>query len=285
MAHTAIRFCDKIKNMEQIGGALKRVLRYARAFVAHSVFSLVVAAIFVALSRALNAYVLWNLFGADGPFGTGTPRPYASPLGWLGMVFGWLALAWLTYLILGWLQYDLHGFKPDFLSAVGAALGSGLPYFVINLLATLVFITRPVPVRSEVYGWAELITLLVLAVLLPAMMYAAIHAAGFRTALSLLLAALTRPGYGRLLIRPGFLTAFAILAFWLVAAPRLGGPGLYINIGQPMQPQFRHLLMGEALRGFLTTLIGLPLVAAVLRTVYDVIWGLPANATPAPADA
>jgi len=213
--------------------------------------------------------------------------PLTSPLSWLSASIVWFATAWMAYLVVGWLQRTLSGNGPEPLAAVGTALGAGLLLLAVQLVLGLVLWFAPFPSAGGVYLVYPVGGLVALALLLPATVYAAVRAEGFRDALGRLGEALSATGYGRLLTRPGYWAAFAALALWLLASSWLGRVGLHLDLDRALEPQFYGFLSSEALRGFLTTVIGLPIVAAALRSVYDEIWGSPgpASATPAPPAA
>ena len=273
--------------MKQVGGVLERTGRYALAFAGRMAPGLLLAGLFVAASRLLHAAIAWSWFATVSPAGARTLEPLASPLAWAGALVGWVATAWMAYLVVGWLQPTLEGRRPAFAAAVGAALGAGLPLLVVNLVLGLLLWLAPFPSVGGAYAAYQVAWLVALAWLLPAMVYAVVHAGGWRDALEHLTEAWSGSGYGRLLTRPGFWAALAPLLLWLVLAPSLGGLGLQLDLGRPLAAQFHGLLVAEALRGFLTTVVGLPIVAAVLRSVYDEAWGSPgeASATPAPPAA
>ena len=268
--------------MKQVGEVLERTGRYTFAFAAHVALGLLLAGLLVAAARTLAASTAWVWVSSEGAV-----APLSSPLNWAGVLIGWFASAWVAYLVVGWLQQTLEGRRPAFVAAVGAALGAGLPLWVANMGLALVILLLPQRSVAGAYPALEAASLAVLALLLPAMVFAAARAGGFRSALMRLAEALGSPGYGRLLTRPGFWAAVAPLLLWLVLASRLGGLGLQLDLDRPLAAQFYGLLVAEALRGFLTTVVGLPIVAAVLRSVYDVAWGSPgeASATPAPPAA
>lgn len=193
----------------------------------------------------------------------------------------------MAYRVVGWLQRTLSGNGPALPAAEGAALGAGLLLLAVQLVLGLVLWLAPFPSAGGVYPVYPVYPvggLVALALLLPAMVYAAVRAEAIRGALGRLGEALTRPGRGCLLIRPGYWAAFAALALWLLASSRLGRVGLQLDLDRALEPQFYGFLFSEALRGFLPTVIGLPIVAAALRGVYDAVWGSPeaASATPAP---
>ncbi|HGY09794.1 MAG TPA: hypothetical protein ENK37_07070 [Oceanithermus profundus] len=268
--------------MKQVGEVLERAVRYAFTFVAHMALGLLLAGLLVAAARALSALTVWSWMSSEGALTLLT-----SPLNWAGALIGWVAAAWMAYLVVGWLQQTLEGRRPAFAAAVGAALGAGLPILAANLLLGLVFLRLPYRSAAGAYPALEAASLAVLALLLPAMVFAAARAEGFRSALIRLAEVLASPGYGRFLRRPGFWVAFALLAAWLLLSKQLGGPHLPRQLGRPELVQFYGFAGAEALRGFLTTVVGLPIVAAVLRSVYDEAWGSPgeASATPAPPAA
>jgi len=273
--------------MKQISEVLLRTLGYALTFAVRTAPGLLAAALLVGFAHLSRAWVLWTwLRPTTAPEGAAFD-PLTSPLNWAGAALVWLAAAWMAYLVVGWLQRTLSGRKPGFPAAVGAALGAGLLLLAVQLVLGLVLWLGPFPSAGGVYLVYPVGGLVALALLLPAMVYAAVRAEGFRDALGRLGEALTRPGYGRLLTRPGYWAAFAALALWLLASSWFGRVGLQLDLDRALEPQFYGFLFSEALRGFLTTVIGLPIVAAALRSVYDAIWGSPgpASATPAPPAA
>ncbi|WP_293170113.1 hypothetical protein [Oceanithermus sp.] len=273
--------------MKQVGGVLERTLGYALAFAKSSALGLVLAGLFVAVSRLLHAATAWSMFATTPPADMHPLAPLASPLAWAGTLAGWFATAWMAYLVVGWLQRMLYGREPAFPAAVGVALGAGLPLLAVNVALALMLWLAPFPAVGGAYWVYSMVTLVALVWLLPAMVYAAVHAGGFRAALERLAETLRGADYARLLARPGFWAALAPLVLWLVLAPWLGGLALQLDLNRSLEAQFYRLLVAEALRGFLTTVVGLPIVAAVLRSVYDVVWGSPgkASATPAPPAA
>lgn len=274
-------------DMKQIVAVLGRVSRYAAVFARDVAFWLVAVALLEGLGRALRGWLVWSWLMPSTVSGPRVADPLTSPLSWLSALIVWFATAWMAYLVVGWLQRTLSGNRPAPAAAVGAALGAGLLLLAVQLVLGLVLWLAPFPSAGGVYLVYPVGGLVALALLLPAMVYAAVRAQGFRDALGRLGEALTRPGYGRLLIRPGYWAAFAALALWLLASSWLGRVGLQLDLDRALEPQFYGFLFSEVLRGFLTTVIGLPIVAAVLRSVYDAVWGSPeaASATPAPPAA
>ncbi len=274
-------------DMKQIVAVLGRVSRYAAAFARDVAFWLVAVALLEGLGRALRGWLVWSWLMPSTVSGPRVADPLTSPLSWLSALIVWFATAWMAYLVVAWLQRTLSGNRPAPPAAVGAALGAGLLLLAVQLVLGLVLWLAPSPSAGGVYLVYPVGGLVALALLLPAMVYAAVRAQGFRDALARLREALTRPGYGRLLIRPGYWAAFAALALWLLASSWLGRVGLQLDLDRALEPQFYGFLFSEALRGFLTTVIGLPIVAAALRSVYDAVWGSPeaASATPAPPAA
>ncbi|WP_456480921.1 hypothetical protein [Oceanithermus sp.] len=273
--------------MKQVGGVLERTVWYALAFARRSALGLVLAALFVAASRALHAAMAWPWFAPTSLTDMHPLAPMASPLAWAGALAGWFAAAWGAYLVVGWLQRTLSGREPAFPAAVGVALGAGLPLLIVNVVLALMLWLAPFPPAGGAYWAYQIAGLVALVLLVPAMVYAAVHARGFRAALGRLAEALRGTDYGRPLARPGFWAALAPLVLWLALAPWLGGVELRLDLDRALEPQFYGFLFAETLRGFLTTVIGLPIVAASLRSVYGVVWGAPerASATPAPPAA
>ncbi len=273
--------------MKQVGEVLERTGRYALAFAGRMAPGLVLAGLFVAAARVLRAAAAWSWYASASSAGAQGLEPLGLPLVWAGVLVGLFAAAWRACLVVGWLQQTLEGRRPAFAAAVGSALGAGLPLWVANMVLALVILLLPHRSVASAYPALEAASLAVPALLLPAMVFAAARAAGFRSALIRLAEALGSPGYARLLTRHGFWAAVAPLLLWLLLAPRLGALGLQLDLDRPLAAQFYGLLVAEALRGFLTTVVGLPIVAAALRSVYDVVWGWPgeASATPAPPAA
>ena len=274
-------------DMKQAGAVLERTLGHALAFARFAAFGLALAGLLAAASRALRTPMIWSWLAPASSADVSGLAPLASPLNWTATFVGWFAVAVMAYLVVGWLQRTLFGHKPGFLEAVGAALGAGLPLLAVQLLLGLLLWLAPFPSAAGVYLAYQIAGLVALALLLPAMVYAAVHARGFRDALGRLGQSLAGLDYDRILIRPGYWAAFAVLALWLLASSWLGRVGLQLDLDRALEPQFYGFLFAEALRGFLTTVIGLPIVAAALRSVYDVVWGSPesASATPAPPAA
>ena len=266
----------------------KRMWRHALEFAGGNIAGLLGIALFVAASRAIQGVAFRDVFmrgmpGANFPLDQ-SPELLNALASFLDIVAG----AWMAVLVVRWLRNNLGGEPLGSKAELGVAVGAGLPLYVVNIfLAWAVFLLA----NSGYFGWPLdlyiLLYLALLAVLLPPIVYSLVRADGFWEALNEVIAGFSRQRLAEVFRRPGFWAAFAALALWLLIIHYYPGTRLVIERAGFGAAQYYRFLLGRGAFGLVTTLIGVPLTAAVLRAIYEEAWGRPAkaSATPAPADA
>lgn len=274
--------------MKTTRAVLERVARYALEFASGNLAGLLGIALLVAASRAIQGVAFRDVFmrgmpGANFPLDQ-SPELLNALASFLDIVAG----AWMAVLVVRWLRNNLGGEPLGSKAELGVAVGAGLPLFVVNLLLAWIVFSLA---RSGHFGWpAELYILLylaLLAVLLSPIVYSLVRADGFWEALNEVIAGFSRQRLAGVFGRSGFWAAFAALALWLLIIHYYPGTRLVIERAGFGAAQYYRFLFGRGALGLVTTLIGAPLTVAVLRAIYEEVWGRPAeaSATPAPADA
>ena len=274
--------------MKTIGAVFERVWRYTMEFASGNLAGLLGVALLVAASRVIQGVALRDVFMRGMP-GANFPLDQLPELmNVLVTILDYVAAAWMAVLVVRWLRKNLGGEPLGRKGELGLAVGAGLPLFVASLfLAWVVFAL----VRRGHFGWpAELYMLLyfaMLAILLPPIVRSLVRADGFWEALNEVIAGFSRQRLAEVFGRPGFWAAFAVLTLWLLITHYYPGPRLVIERAGSGAAQYYRFLLARGALGLVTTLVGVPLTAAVLRAIYEEAWGRPAeaSATPAPADA
>jgi len=274
--------------MKTIGAVFEMVWRYALDFAGGNIAGLLGIALLVAAKRVIQGVAFHDVFMRGMP-GANFPLDQSPELlNVLGTILDYVAVAWMAVLVVRWLRNNLGGEPLGSKVELGVAVGAGLPLFAVNIfLAWAVFSLA----NSGYFGWPldlyMLLWLAVLAVFLPSTVNALVRADGFWEALNEVIAGFSRQRLAGVFGRWGFWAAFAVLALWLLIIYYYTGPRLVIDQAGFGAAQYYRFLLGRGAFGLVTTLVGVPLAAAVLRAIYVEAWGRPAeaSATPAPADA